>query len=96
MLDYSELYDNTFIFGHAHPGHEPTQQVIKTADQDIKEFIESLVEREEPFFLFFGGDHGLRIAEPGKFAGDWESGQEHKVPALIAVTNMIEQFPTID
>ena len=35
MLEWAQLYEDALIFGHTHPGHEPTQQVIKTADEDV-------------------------------------------------------------
>lgn len=72
----------------AHPGHEPGQQIIRTADEDTANFIESLVQAADPFFLVITGDHGPRITNDGEFAGDESWGQEHKIPALIFVTNL--------
>ena len=38
------------------------------------------------------GDHGPRITNDGEFAGEESWGQEHKIPALIIVTNLNDPY----
>ena len=73
MLDYLKQFTqnykglNKFGYVHLSPGHEDTGTVIKTADPDIKEFIESMFrthkENNEDLVLMIASDHGKHTKE---------------------------------
>jgi hypothetical protein len=95
MLDYiyqfTKNYEGHNRFGYTHisPAHESSGTVIRTADDDVKEFFEKMLDYyithpNEDFVLMFASDHG-------KHSNEWdeepEGYLENQLPSHIIFTN---------
>ena len=87
MLDYAQAFQDypVFQYSHIHPGHEPTQRVVKLADEDVKAFLEAVDLRfqEEPFLVVLMADHGHAYHSEAYYAVDDKWAMEYKVPTLF-------------
>lgn len=74
---------NRFAYIHLSPGHERSGTVIRTADADLKEFLETMTSTEEDLVLMVGSDHGRHVTpEEG-----YEATVENLLPAQMLIVS---------
>lgn len=74
---------NRFAYIHLSPGHERSGTVIRTADADLKEFLEAITSAEEDLVLMVGSDHGRHVTpEEG-----YEATVENLLPAQMLIVS---------
>jgi len=76
LLQFNNNYKglNRFAYVHLSPGHEKSGTVIRTADEDTKQFLKKLLDKqrsrpEEDFVLVLAADHG-------KHSNEWDKSHE--------------------
>jgi hypothetical protein len=92
-LDYNSQFlrnyrnQSRFVYSHLSPGHE-SSGVIQTADEDLKEHIEKVLnfysELDEDFVMLVLSDHGRA---QGKLEFDLEQFVEQRIPLTLFITN---------
>lgn len=90
MLDYTlqftELYSglNQWVLVDILTAHEDSGTVVRTLDEDLKDFLQEFLNRPQEFVLYIEADHGMRY-------GDWyrliEGSLEHKLPLLLILAS---------
>ncbi|CAG9321643.1 unnamed protein product [Blepharisma stoltei] len=95
MLNYANQYvinylgNNRFGYVHLSPAHESTGTVIRTVDDDLKDFFIDLLyflyeHPEEDFVIHLMSDHGKHSKEWDKHT---EGYKENQLPMHIMITN---------
>lgn len=79
---------NRFAYIHLSPGHERSGTVIRTADDDLKEFLATLTQTaeaatEEDIVILVGSDHGRHVAPQEMY----EATVENLLPAQMVIVN---------
>lgn len=98
LLQFNDNYKglNRFAYMHLSPGHEKSGTVIRTADEDTKDFLRKLLNTqrsrpEEDFVLVLAADHGKHSSEWDK---SFEGFLENQLPLhlLFASSPLISRL----
>jgi hypothetical protein len=94
MLNYlQQFYENylginRFAYVHLSPGHEETGTVIRTADEDLRDFFATMLEaaknKDEDIVVMLASDHGKHSNEWDKTS---EGYLENQLPMHLFIAN---------
>ena len=94
---FSEMYKGSkqFIYAHFTTAHEASGQHAVTLDRDLRDFLQSYLERYSEKYeiaVLLQGDHGMRF---GEWYNNMKAYQEHKLPAyfFIGTRAMMDLVP---
>ncbi|OMJ94231.1 hypothetical protein SteCoe_2720 [Stentor coeruleus] len=91
VQEYLKTYEGINRFGYVHitTAHEKTGTIIKTVDDDLHQFLKSVLKqyndnKNEDIVLFLGGDHGKHVSETDYVREGW---LENMLPSQIVISN---------
>ncbi|OMJ85695.1 hypothetical protein SteCoe_12970 [Stentor coeruleus] len=90
VQEYLKTYEGVNRFGYIHitTAHEKSGTIIKTVDDDLHNFLQTVLKQyndnNEDIVLILGGDHGKHVSETDFIREGW---LENMLPAQIIITN---------
>ena len=93
-LDFVHAYQGVNKWAHVMSlaGHEDSGTVAETLDDDLMEFLQSVLDTKDELVIFLMADHGMRYGEWFKVL---DGSHEHKLPSLflLASTSLLRDVP---
>lgn len=91
VQEYLKTYEGLNRFGYVHitTAHEKSGTIIKTVDDDLHQFLQSVLKqynanKNEDIVLVLGGDHGKHVSETDYIREGW---LENMLPSQMIISN---------